>query len=173
MSNIVELILSAKDGISKVAREASSNFSTHASQMEKKAREVDFSIAGMGDSIAKAVKDIPGFSMAVSLITNPAVLAGAAITGLTVALTGCVKSASEFNSAFTPIRQLNLDKSAAEMSNYKDLIQDSAFAVGADLKKAAAGFYDIQSATGLFGSDVKAVFEPASDIPKTRFNKII
>lgn len=70
-----------------------------------------------------------------------------------------VDSAAKFNSAFLPIRNLNLDKSVAEMDSYKNKIRDGAYEVGAALDVSSTALYDLQSLTGLYGDEAIDVFK--------------
>lgn len=70
-----------------------------------------------------------------------------------------VDAAQKFDSAFLPIKQLNLDKSASEISNYRNSIRDAAFEVGTNLEKSTNAMYDLQSATGVYGDDAVEIFK--------------
>lgn len=70
-----------------------------------------------------------------------------------------IDSAGKFDSAFLPIRNLNLDKSKAEMDSYKNKIRDGAFEVGAALDVSSTALYDLQSLTGLYGNEAIDVFK--------------
>jgi TP901 family phage tail tape measure protein len=86
----------------------------------------------------------------------------AAIGGLaavTATIDRSIDSAVKFNTAFLPIRQLNLDKSKAEMDSYRSMIRESAYEVGTSLDVSTKAYYDLQSATGLYGKEAEAVFK--------------
>lgn len=92
-----------------------------------------------------------------------AVGAGFAAIGGMYAVTNVIDksidSAAKFNSAFLPIRNLNLDKSSAEMDSYRNKIRDGAFEVGAALDVSSTALYDLQSLTGLYGDEAIDVFK--------------
>ena len=107
-----------------------------------------------------AMKDqFPTLGRGLDLITNKYVLMAAAAAGIGMLFYQATNKAIAFNHEFLQIKQLNLDKPKEQMEQYKDIIRDSAFTVGADLNKTTKAFYDIQSATGFFGDDAKRVFE--------------
>lgn len=107
-----------------------------------------------------AMRDqFPLLGRGMDLITNKYVLMAAAAAGIGMLLYSATNKAIAFNHEFLQIKQLNLDKPKEQMEQYKDIIRDSAFTVGADLNKTTKAFYDIQSATGFFGDDAKRVFE--------------
>ncbi len=104
------------------------------------------------------IDQVPMLGRAMELIKNPWV--GLMAGGIAfLAFTGKAVAATErFDSAFLPIKQLNLDKSAGEMDRYRSKIRDAAFEVGLNLEASTNAMYDLQSATGLFGNDAIAVF---------------
>lgn len=86
----------------------------------------------------------------------------AAIGGFALITAGIGKSidaTAKFDSAFLPIKQLNLDKSKEEMASYRDLIRDSAYEVGTSLEASTNAFFDLQSATGTYGQDAVEIFK--------------
>ena len=74
-----------------------------------------------------AIKDqVPGATGALSMLANPYVLATAAVLGLVMMLGSATAKAMEFEHKFTNIRQLNLDKSRAELNAYRmDILRTS------------------------------------------------
>lgn len=86
----------------------------------------------------------------------------AAIGGFALITAGIGKSidaTAKFDSAFLPIKQLNLEKSKGEMASYRDLIRDSAYEVGTSLEASTTAFYDLQSATAVYGQDAAEIFK--------------
>lgn len=80
-------------------------------------------------------------------------------TALAVLGTKGVQAAERFDSAFLPIRQLNLDKSKGELESYRSQIREAAFDVGTNLEASTNAVYDLQSATGLYGKDAIDIFK--------------
>lgn len=78
---------------------------------------------------------------------------------LTAGFTKGIEATEKFDSAFLPIKQLNLDKSKGEMDSYRSLIRDAAYEVGTSIEDSTNAFYDLQSATGLYGKEAESVFK--------------
>ena len=87
------------------------------------------------------------------------VAAIAGIAALGVLGTKGVQAAERFDSAFLPIRQLNLDKSKSEMDAFREQIRDASYEMGTDLQASTNAVYDLQSATGTFGDDAISIFQ--------------
>lgn len=104
------------------------------------------------DNIKTVAAEIPGLSRGFELLRNPVVLAGAALTGATVALSRAADQAARFNHEFRNLANLNLDKTRSELQQLKDLVTSTAYAGGFDLSKTNSAFYDVQSVTGLSGA---------------------
>ena len=108
----------------------------------------------------KAVtKEVPLLGKAFDLLTNPIALVVAGILSIgTVAAKGSV-AAEKFNTAFLPIKQLNLDKPKSEINQYQKDIRDAAFDVGIGIEASTNAMYDLQSATGLYGKDAISIYK--------------
>lgn len=70
-----------------------------------------------------------------------------------------VQAAERFDSAFLPIRQLNLDKSKDELDSFREGIRTASYEIGTNLEASTNAVYDLQSATGLYGDDAIDVFK--------------
>ncbi len=103
--------------------------------------------------------EIPILGRAMDLITNPIVLASAALLAIGGIMAKGVASAEKFDSAFLPIRQLNLDKSTETMDKYRNSIRDASYEIGINLEKGTNAMYDLQSATGVFGEDAIDIYK--------------
>lgn len=97
-----------------------------------------------------------GVKMAAGVATAFAAIGGVAI--ITATLDRSIDAAEKFDSAFLPIRQLNLDKSKSEIDKYKEVIRDSAYTIGTSIEDSTKAYYDLQSATGLYGAEAESVF---------------
>ncbi|PKP46971.1 MAG: phage tail tape measure protein [Bacteroidetes bacterium HGW-Bacteroidetes-12] len=107
-----------------------------------------------------AMRDqFPLLGRGMDLITNKYVLMAAAAAGIGMLLYSATNKAISFNHEFLQIKQLNLEKPKSQMEAYKNTIRDTAFSVGLDLNKTSQAFYDVQSATGLFGNEAKKVVQ--------------
>ncbi|MCG8253228.1 phage tail tape measure protein, partial [Tenacibaculum finnmarkense] len=109
------------------------------------------------------IDQIPGVGRAMDLLKNPMALATVGILGVGIAFgalaTKGVQAAEKFDTAFLPIKQLNLDKSKVELDSYRSKIRDAAFDIGTNLGDSTNAMYDLQSATGLYGKDAIDVFK--------------
>lgn len=89
------------------------------------------------------------------------------IIGLGIAAVGAfsaftvkgIDAAKKFDAAFTPIRNINLDKSKAELDDYRLKIRDAAYETGTNLADSTSAVFDLQSATGIFGDDAISIFK--------------
>ncbi len=81
------------------------------------------------------------------------------VAAVTAVIDRSIDSATKFDSAFLPIRNLNLDKSKAQMDSYKEKIRSAAYDVGASLDVSSTALYDLQSLTNLYGDDAIAVYK--------------
>lgn len=104
------------------------------------------------DNIKTAAAEIPGLSRGFAMLRNPAVIAGAAIAGTTVALKRATDQAARFNHEFRNLANLNLGKTRSELQQLKELVMSTAYGGGFDLSKTNSAFYDVQSVTGLSGA---------------------
>ncbi|QEE51050.1 phage tail tape measure protein [Flavobacterium alkalisoli] len=109
-------------------------------------------------SFKAMTEQMPLFGRAVELLGNPYVLLASGIVAVTGLLATGVNEAGKFNAEFLNIRQLNLDKTQEQLTNYKTLIRDSAFETGKAATDTAKAYYDIQSALGYYGKDAKEIF---------------
>lgn len=108
----------------------------------------------------QAMRDeIPLFGRAMDLLGNPYALIIAGVVALTAALGKGFVEAKKFNHEFLQIKQLNLDKSSSQLSLYKEQIRDAAFDVGTGLQDSTKAFYDLQSATGVYGKGAVEIFK--------------
>lgn len=104
-------------------------------------------------------EEVPGVGRAITLLTNPYVLAAAAVVGLGLAVASATSKAMEFEHVFMNIRQLNLDKSRSELDQYRRDIADSALVTGVNLNEMTSGYYDLQSGLGVYGKDARLIAE--------------
>lgn len=158
---------SAVDSMKRKVKDGAENFSN---TFKSKFQSVVPSIKGISAKNAEmfaALKDqIPFLGQFTHLLKNPYVLAAAAVVGLVLVMGKATKAAEEFSYAFLDIRQLNLDKPRAELDSYRDQILDLSYETGIAQAKMTQGFYDVQSATGLFGKDVASLNRQVANYSK-------
>ncbi|MDD2984714.1 MAG: phage tail tape measure protein, partial [Crocinitomicaceae bacterium] len=151
----IQLILELKNKLfNKKLMDSSSKIKQFTGQTQGKIQKMKQSFVG-GFSAMR--NQFPGFASGMDLVTNKFALmaAGAALIG--TVMVSSVRHANQFNKEFLPIANLNLDKSKGELEAYKDTIRKTAFDAGTDLNATTRAFYDVQSATGLFGKEAAAV----------------
>lgn len=110
---------------------------------------------GMKNGFREAASEIPGLGRGIGLIKNPIVLAAGATLGFVAAAGKAAEKAREFNYEFLELKNLNLDKTKAEIDSLKDSVLDLSFKKGLDPVKTSKAFFDVQSATGLYGHEVE------------------
>src|SRR5690606_33482210 len=142
-------------------------FNTKLMETQKRVNDACSKMRGGIDKLKNAhvksfntMKDqFPVLGRGVDLLTNKYVLMAAAAGGIGLLLYTTTNKAIAINKEFLQNENLNLHKSKQQMEQYKNSIRDTAFTVGMNLNKTTTAFYDVQSATGLFGNDVKKVVE--------------
>ena len=124
-----------------------------------KLSQVQAKLGGATDKMDAKLSKFSGnqVKLAAGVATAFAAIGGVAL--ITAGFNKAVDATEKFNSAFLPIQQLNLDKSKSQMNSYRNLIRDSAYEVGTSLEASTNAFYDLQSATGLYGDDAAQVFK--------------
>lgn len=105
------------------------------------------------------INEVPLLGRAFELAKNPIALVTASILSFGALTAKGVASVEKFDSAFLPIRQLNLDKPQKEIDAYRVKIRDAAFEIGANVSDSTNAMYDLQSATGLYGDDAIEIFK--------------
>jgi len=86
----------------------------------------------------------------------------AAIVGtisIAAILNKSIDAAQNFDAAFLPIRNMNLDKSKAELDGFRNEIRNASFEIGTNLVDSTNAVFDLQSATGLYGDDAIEIFK--------------
>lgn len=148
-----EYILSIKDRVSGTMRKVSAaqdKASSKFSALQNK-------LKSWGAGLRSVRQEIPLLDRALTLISNPFVLLTAgALAFFTILGSGTIKAAA-FNHEFLQLKNLNLDKSKSQLQSLNDSILDLSIVEGLDPKLTSKAFYDIQSATGLYGKEVEDI----------------
>lgn len=147
----VTLLLEMKNRIKTGMSEAKKKVNSGVGAMKAKLSELKNHHVAMFSAMSS---QFPIFGNAISTLGNPYTLLIGGVVALTMFLSNATGAAADFNHEFLAIKQLNLDKSTEQMNAYKDSIKAVAFETGQNLLDTTKAFYDIQSATGLFGKDV-------------------
>lgn len=137
-------------------------------KIDKSVDHLEGNAMGMADNVEKSTgrmkggfkslgQEIPIVGRAMNLMRNPVVLTGAAIGGLGLAMYKAGKAAAEFDNNFLELKNLNLDKTTAQIDRLRDSVLDLSFEKGLDPQKTTKAFFDVQSATGKYGEEVKKI----------------
>ena len=114
-------------------------------------------INGVRSGLRSAAGEIPGLNLAFNTLLSPIALAGAGVGLIAKEIRESTVAASKFNSEFRELQNLNLDKPIGELNRLKADVLGTAGAKGFDPYKTSTAFYDVQSITGMYGSDVAAM----------------
>lgn len=99
-------------------------------------------------------REIPLLDRGLSLLASPLGLAAAAVTGVGIVMHKTNKAAKEFNHQFLELKNLNLDKTEAQLERLRESVLNTSFYGGLDATRAAQAYFDVQSATGKYGKEV-------------------
>lgn len=99
----------------------------------------------------------PALGRALGALAGPLGIAIALAAGLTLGLGKSVQAAEAFGVGFRELRNLNLDKSAAQIQQLNDELLRTSFDKGLNAEAVTKAYYDIQSATGKYGPEVMAM----------------
>lgn len=152
----LQLLIDLKNKIKTGLDSAKNQVNKATGSMQKKLN----SFKGKNVELFNAIKsEVPGASRALGFLSNPYVLATAAVLALVVALGSATKKAMEFEHEFMNIRQLNLDKSRKELDAYRMEVADTALVTGINIQKMTSGYYDLQSGLGVYGKEARKISE--------------
>lgn len=110
--------------------------------------------------------EVPGLAVALRMASNPIALAGAGIIALGAGLNRAKNEAAQFKSTFRELENLNLDKSTEQINKLKRSVLGLSFRKGFDPLLSSTGYYDVQSVTGKFGSDVSSIVSKQGEFAK-------
>lgn len=179
----VELLLEMKNRLKSGMSTAKKHFSKDVSEMKSKINELKSSSLSSFNDIKKGMlnhlspvkagfttlknhgskalhelkDEVPIIGKAFRLMKNPIALAATAIIGLGMAVNVATKDAAAFNTNFRQLQMLNLEKPIQDMKTLKKLVRDTAYDKGFDITKTSTAFFDVQSVTGKYGSEVKNI----------------
>lgn len=152
----VELLLEVKNKIRAGLKQAQQDTVKGVNGMQRKMDSLKIGFI----KNSKAITDeVPMIGNAFKLAANPIALTAAGIVAIGKGIDYTTQKAADFNSQFRGLSNLNLDKSKKEIASLKRMVLDSAFSKGFDTNKTITGYFDVQSTTGKFGSEVKRIVE--------------
>lgn len=115
------------------------------------------------NQISKAVSDIPVIGKAFDIVKNPIVGVTALVGGTVTALSMATKAATDYKNQFLELQNLNLDKTEQQINGLNNLVLKTAFSAGISSKESAKAFFDIQSATGKYGTEARGMIKNIAD----------
>lgn len=107
---------------------------------------------GMNANMREAAREIPGMGRALSMVKNPLIMGGALIAGVGAVMVDATNRAKAFNTEFRNLANINLSRSIGELSRLKTMIANTAYAGGHDISATSRAYFDVQSITGMYGS---------------------
>lgn len=152
----LRLFIDLKENLNKGLDAAHKKISKVTGSMQTKLNNFKVKNIEVFDAVTSRV---PGVGKALGFLANPYTLIAAAAVAAAAAIGAATTKAMEFEHTFMNIRQLNLDKSRAELDRYRKEVADTAFQTGINLNKMTTGYYDLQSGLGIYGKE-------ATDISK-------
>lgn len=152
----IELMLSLKNKMRAGLNQAKKETFKGVNTMQAKMNTLKLDIAKHSKGIAN---EVPLIGNAFRLASNPIALTAAGVLAIGKGIDYTTQKAADFNTQFRELSNLNLDKSRKEVTSLKNMVLDSSFERGFDTKKTITGFFDVQSTTGKFGSEVKRIVE--------------
>lgn len=152
----IELLLEVKNKIRAGLKQAQRDTVKGLNGMQKKMDSLKIGFIKNSKAIAD---EVPFIGHAFKMATNPIALTAAGLLAIGKGIDYTTQKAADFNSQFRELSNLNFDKSKKEVASLKRMVLDSSFDKGFDTKKAITGYFDVQSTTGKFGSEVKRIVE--------------
>lgn len=107
---------------------------------------------GMNANMREAAREIPGMGRALSMVKNPLIMGGALIAGVGAVMVDATNRAKAFNTEFRNLANINLSRSISELGRLKTMIANTAYAGGHDISATSRAYFDVQSITGMYGS---------------------
>lgn len=117
--------------------------------------------------------EVPLLDRGFRLLASPVGATAIAAGGLFAVLRKSNQEAQKFNNQFLELKNLNLDKTAAQIERLKNNVLGNSFITGRDAASTSTAFFDVQSATGKYGkevNDIVAKLAKFSTATKADFN---
>lgn len=116
----------------------------------------------------------PGVAGNLALVANPITAIAAAALAAGTVLVSATQKAAAFQNEFLELKNLNLDKTNAQIDALNKRVLDAAFFAKQGSRETSKAFFDVQSVTGLYGEEVDKVVRKIgifSGALKVDFNK--
>ena len=169
----IQLMLELKNKVRMGLNQAKKDTFNSVNTMQAKMDSLKFNFAKNSKEIAA---EIPMIGSALKLISNPLTFTAAGILAIGKGIDYTTKKAADFNTEFRALSNLNLDKSKKEISSLRRMVLGTAFDKGFSTTQTIAGYFDVQSTTGKFGSEVRRIVEKQGEfanLMQANFNDYI
>lgn len=169
----IQLMLELKNKVRMGLNQAKKDTINSVNAMQTKMNSLKFNFAKNSKAIAT---EVPAIGSALKMISNPLTLTSAGILAIGKGIDYTTKKAADFNSEFRALSNLNLDKSKKEISSLRRMVLGSAYDKGFTTSQTITGYFDVQSTTGKFGSEVKRIVEKQGEfanLMQANFNDYI
>lgn len=169
----IQLMLELKDKVRMGLNQAKKDTFNSVNAMQTKMDSLKFNFVKNSKAIAD---EIPMIGSSLRLVSNPLTLATAGILAIGKGIDYTTKKAADFNSEFRGLSNLNLDKSKKEIASLRRMVLGTAYDKGFDTAQTITGYFDVQSTTGKFGSEVRSIVEKQGEfanLMQANFNEYI
>lgn len=169
----IQLMLELKNKVRMGLNQAKKDTFNSVNTMQAKMNSLKFNFAKNSKEIAA---EVPMIGSALKLISNPLTFTAAGILAIGKGIDYTTKKAADFNTEFRALSNLNLDKSKKEISSLQRMVLGTAFDKGFSTTQTVAGYFDVQSTTGKFGSEVRRIVEKQGEfanLMQANFNDYI
>ncbi len=169
----IELMLELKNKVRMGLNQAKKDTFNSVNAMQTKMDSLKYNFVKNSKAIAN---ELPIIGSSLRLVSNPLTLATAGILAIGKGIDYTTKKAADFNSEFRGLSNLNLDKSKKEIASLRRMVLGTAYNKGFDTAQTITGYFDVQSTTGKFGSEVRSIVEKQGEfanLMQANFNEYI
>ncbi|MDC7135865.1 phage tail tape measure protein [Bacteroides zhangwenhongii] len=169
----IELLLEVKNKIRTGLKQAQRDTEVSIDRMQKKMNSLKLGFIKNSKSISD---EVPLIGRAFKLASNPIALAATGLLAIGKGIDYTTQKAADFNTQFRALANLNLDKTKKEVDSLQRMVLNTSFEKGFDTNKAIMGYFDVQSTTGKFGTEVRKIVERQGEfanLMQSDFNEYI
>lgn len=169
----IELLLEVKNKIRTGLKQAQRDTEISVDRMQKKMNSLKLGFIKNSKSISD---EVPLIGRAFKLASNPIALAATGLLAIGKGIDYTTQKAADFNTQFRALANLNLDKTKKEVDSLQRMVLKTSFEKGFDTNKTIMGYFDVQSTTGKFGTEVRKIVERQGEfanLMQSDFNEYI
>lgn len=169
----IELLLEVKNKIRTGLKQAQRDTEISVDRMQKKMNSLKLGFIKNSKSISD---EVPLIGRAFKLASNPIALAATGLLAIGKGIDYTTQKAADFNTQFRALANLNLDKTKKEVDSLQRMVLNTSFEKGFDTNKTIMGYFDVQSTTGKFGTEVRKIVERQGEfanLMQSDFNEYI